>query len=76
MEGLAGLVVGGPPTMQLDQEQQPELELGQAFVQLKDKHRLAQVRQPMKTNVTLQPSLCMLFIAEQKRVYHLVSILR
>lgn len=37
MEVLAGLV-GGPPMMELDQEQQPEQELGQAFGQLMEKH--------------------------------------
>lgn len=47
LEGSAGLVVGYPPTMELDQEQQPELELGQAFVQLMDKHKVAQVRKRM-----------------------------
>lgn len=68
MEGSAGLVlvVGGPPTMELDREQQPELRLAQAFVRLMDKHRLSQVRKHMQTNVTRQPSLCVLFVAEQR----------
>lgn len=67
MEGSAGPAVGGPPMMELDQEQQPELELAQAFVQLMDKHRLSQVRKHMQTSVTLKPLLCVPFVTEQRR---------
>jgi len=36
---LIGLAVGGPPTMEPDRKQLPELELARAFVQLMDKHK-------------------------------------
>lgn len=70
MEGSAGVVLEGPPTTELDQEQQPEPQLAQAFVQLMDKHRRSQVREHIQTDATLQPSLHVLCVTEQRRGYH------
>lgn len=55
--------------MELDQEQQPELELEQASGQLMVKHTLSQVRKDM-TNIIMHPYLTV-FVTEQRMGYQL-----